>query len=158
MHSFENVQEIQSASCDNMLKLLIAVDGSESALRAVRHVIELARRGIAIETVLVNVQPPVMSGEVGAVAPIGMALEARALASADALGAARTLLDEAVVPTIVHATHGDAAVEIVALASECGCDGIVMGRRGLSALASLVLGSVSSQVIRLAHVPVTLVT
>lgn len=140
-----------------MLKLLIAVDGSQSAFHAVRHVIELARRGIATEAIVLNVQPPVMSGEVGVVATAEIASEARAVASAGALGAAKTLLDEAAVPATVRAATGEAAEVILAVAAELGCDGIVMGRRGLGALASLVLGSVSSRVIRLADLPVTLV-
>jgi nucleotide-binding universal stress UspA family protein len=140
-----------------MLKLLIAVDDSESALRAVRHVIELARRGVAVEAVLLNVQPPVMSGEVGAVAPVEIALQARATASAEALGAAKRPLDDAGVPATARAATGDAAEAIVAAAAELGCDGIVIGRRGRSALAGLVLGSVSARVVGLARLPVTLV-
>jgi nucleotide-binding universal stress UspA family protein len=140
-----------------MLKLLVAVDGSASALRAARHVIELARRGIAIEAVLLNVQPPVMSGEVGSVATVDVALAGRAVASAEALATARALFDEASVPATVRAATGDAAEVIAAVAAELACDGIVMGRRGLGALASLVLGSVSSKMIRLTDIPVTLV-
>jgi nucleotide-binding universal stress UspA family protein len=140
-----------------MLKLLIAVDGSENALRAVRHVIDLARRGVRVEAAVINVQPPVMSGEVGSIAPAEVTLEAHAVAAAKALGAAQKLLVEAGVPASVRAATGDAADAIVVAAAEYGCDGIVMGRRGLGPLASLALGSVSSQVIRLAHLPVTLV-
>jgi nucleotide-binding universal stress UspA family protein len=123
----------------------------------VRHVVGLARRGVAVEAVLLNVQPPVMSGEVGAVAPVEVALQARATASAEALAAARRLLDDAGVPATARAATGDTAEAIVAAAADLGCDGIVMGRRGLGALAGLVLGSVSSRVLGLARVPVTLV-
>jgi nucleotide-binding universal stress UspA family protein len=140
-----------------MLKLLIAVDGSENALRAVRHVIGLARRGIRVEPVVINVQPPVMAGEVGTIAPAKITEETRAVAAAEALGAAQALFGEAGVPVVARAATGDAAEAIVAAAAELGCDGIVMGRRGLGPLASLALGSVSSKIIRLTDVPVTLV-
>jgi len=140
-----------------MLKLLIAVDGSENALRAVRHVIDLARRGVRIEAAVINVQPPVMSGEVGTIAPAKVTEEAHAVAAAKALGTAHALFGEAGVPVVLRTATGDPAEAIVAAASELGCDGIVMGRRGLGPLASLALGSVSSKVIRLAHLPVTLV-
>ena len=140
-----------------MLKLLVPTDGSENALRAARYVAELARHGLAVEVVLLNVQRPVMSGEVGQVAPIEIAEDKRALAAGAAVAAARAPLEAAKVPVTVHEAIGRAAEEIAAAAEALGCDGIVMGRRGLGAIASLVLGSVSGHVVRLAHVPVTLV-
>ncbi|MCX7891328.1 MAG: universal stress protein [Burkholderiales bacterium] len=140
-----------------MLKLLVAVDGSENGLRAVRHVADLARRGIRVEAVLLNVQPPVMSGEVGAIAPAELAEEVRAAASAEALRTARALLAEAPVPAVEQVATGDPAQAIVSAAEAARCDGIVIGRRGLGLVASLALGSVSSQVLRLATLPVTVV-
>lgn len=140
-----------------MLKLLIATDGSENARRAVQHVVALARRGIAIEAVLCNVQPPVMSGEVGAIAPMEIAERRRTLAAAAAFAAATGSLEDAGVRVVVHEATGNAAEEIAASADALKCDAIVMGRRGLGSLASLVMGSVSSQVVRRAGVPVTLV-
>ena len=140
-----------------MLKLLIATDGSENALRAVRHVASLVRRGVAIHAVLCNVQPPVMSGEVGVVAPIEIAERSRTHAAAAAFAAASRLLAEAGVEVTRHEASGDAAPEILAAALAHGCDAIVMGHRGLGKLATLVAGSVSSQVVRKSPVPVTLV-
>ena len=140
-----------------MLKLLVPTDGSENALRAVRHVADLAARGVAIEAVLLNVQRPVMSGEVGQVAPIEIAEDKRALAAGSAIARARTLLDPAKVPVTVHEAIGAAAEEIAKAADDLACDGIVMGHRGLGMLRSLVMGSVSEHVLRLANVPVTLV-
>jgi len=140
-----------------LLKLLIATDGSENALRAVGHVAALARRGVAIHAVLCNVQPPVMSGEVGVVAPIEIAERSRTLAAAAAFAAASRVLAEAGVEATRHEASGDAAPEILAAALAHGCDAIVMGHRGLGKLATLVAGSVSSQVVRKSPVPVTLV-
>ncbi len=140
-----------------MLKLLVPVDGSSNALRAVEHVALLARRGVPVEAVLLNVQRPVMSGEVGAVAPIEIIEDQRALAAGAAVARARAVLDPAHVPAIVHEAIGNPAQEIAAAAKALGCDGIVMGRRGMGTLRRLLLGSVSAQVVRLAEVPVTLV-
>ena len=140
-----------------MLKLLVPTDGSENALRAVRHVADLAGRGVALEVVLLNVQRPVMSGEVGQVAPIEIAEDKRAAAAGSAIAKARALLDAAKLPVTVHEAIGAAAEEIARAADELGCDGIVMGHRGLGTLRSLVMGSVSEHVVRLAKVPVTLV-
>lgn len=139
------------------LKLLIATDGSDNAARAVRHVVELAGRGVAVEAVLVNVQPPVLSGEVGKVAPIEIAQNRRTVAAEAAIAAGRAPLEAAGIPVSVHLASGHAPEEIVAAAEGLVCDSIVMGRRGLGALASLVLGSVSMQVAQLAKIPVTLV-
>lgn len=140
-----------------MLKLLVPTDGSENALRAVRHVAALAGRSVPVQVALLNVQRPVMSGEVGAVAPIEIAEDQRAIAAGTAVGKARAALDAAGIPYTVHEAIGSAAEEIARAADALGCDGIVMGHRGLGTLASLVMGSVSEHVVRLARVPVTLV-
>jgi nucleotide-binding universal stress UspA family protein len=140
-----------------MLKLLVPTDGSDNALRAVHHVAILAQHGVPIEVVLLNVQRPVMSGEVGQGAPIEIAEDKRALAAGTAIAKARAVLDAAKLPVSVHEAIGAAAAEIARAADELQCDGIVMGHRGLGVLKSLVMGSVSEQVVRLAKVPVTLV-
>ncbi|HET7731504.1 MAG TPA: universal stress protein [Usitatibacter sp.] len=140
-----------------MLKLLVATDGSDNAMRAVQHVAALARRGIAVHAVLCNVQPPVMSGEVGAVAPMEIAEARRTRAAEAAFAAGTAVLEAAGVEVTLHEAEGDAAREILSAAATHRCDGIVVGRRGMGAVASLVAGSVSSQVIRRSTLPVTLV-
>lgn len=140
-----------------MLKLLIATDGSDSAARAVHHVVALAARSVPVEAVLLNVQPLVMSGEVGSVAPIEIAEKRRTVAAEAAIDQGRAPLDAAGIPVIVRYASGDAPEEIVAAAEALACDTIVVGRRGLGTLAGIVLGSVSSQVVRLAKVPVIIV-
>jgi len=58
----------------------------------------------------------------------------------------------------VHGTvAGHAAKEIVDTARTEGSDLIVMGSRGLSDIAGLFVGSVTHQVLRLAHIPVLVV-
>ena len=52
---------------------------------------------------------------------------------------------------------GPVAETIARTALGQNCDGIVMGTRGLGAAAGALLGSVASQVVHLADVPVTLV-
>ena len=52
---------------------------------------------------------------------------------------------------------GQIAETIVRIAREEQVDQIIMGTRGLSAIRGLLLGSVSTQVLHLADVPVTLI-
>jgi nucleotide-binding universal stress UspA family protein len=52
---------------------------------------------------------------------------------------------------------GAVAETIVAHALAQGCDNIIMGTRGESAIRELLVGSVTHDVIRLSELPVTLV-
>lgn len=67
------------------------------------------------------------------------------------------LLEEAALRYELHVVSDEPAEAIVRLARERSCGMIVMGTRGMGAIASLVLGSVALKVIHLAEVPVTLV-
>jgi nucleotide-binding universal stress UspA family protein len=58
---------------------------------------------------------------------------------------------------VTHVRIGAPAEVIAAYAAEKGCDAIVMGTRGMGAVAGLVMGSVAQKVVHLASVPVTLV-
>ena len=75
----------------------------------------------------------------------------------DALQSARSLLDAAKVRYTPQVLIGPVAETIAKTALEQNCDGIVMGTRGLGAVAGMLLGSVTSKVIHLADVPVTLI-
>jgi len=75
----------------------------------------------------------------------------------DALQAARQRLDAAGISYTATILVGDVAQTIARHATEIGCDKIIMGSSGASAIAGLLLGSVTMKVIHLAQVPVTVV-
>jgi nucleotide-binding universal stress UspA family protein len=52
---------------------------------------------------------------------------------------------------------GDIPQSIVSCAETLGCDGIVMGTRGMGSILNLIAGSVATKVIHLTKLPVTLV-
>ena len=140
-----------------MLKILVPVDGSETANRAVAHVIKLYRNDAQVDIHLLNVQIPIDSGH------------ARLFVSADeledyhreegiaALAGARRLLDEAGVPYTHHIAVGHVADTIIRYANERGIDKIVLGSHGRTALLQVLLGSVAQEVLKRSKVPVTLV-
>jgi nucleotide-binding universal stress UspA family protein len=141
----------------SVLKVLVAVDGSESSGRAVGHVLKLAAAAGQVELHLLNVQIPVDSGH------------ARMFVSQDEIEAyhleegrqclerAQTMLEEAGVPYSQHVVVGHVAETIAKFAREHQFDLIVMGTHGRSALTHLLMGSVTADVIRLSDRPVTLV-
>ena len=140
------------------IKILLPVDGSDCALRAVGHLIaHTAWFRDVPEIHLLHVQPPI---------PIGRAL---AHVSKETLNShyieesrehllgAQQRLDAA---NRFHTTHvhvGQTADVIARLAGELKCDLIVMGSHGRSGLAGLIMGSVASRVLHLAPCPVLLV-
>jgi nucleotide-binding universal stress UspA family protein len=77
-------------------------------------------------------------------------------AARDALAAAKALFDAAGVPCTSEIATGYVGATIVSHAREHGCDGIVMGTRGMGSTEQL-LGSIARQVVQLAEMPVTLV-
>lgn len=142
-----------------MLKLLVPVDGSDSANRAVDHLInKLAWYKDGVEVHLLNVQHPLPYGQrVESVLGHEQIRQYHHDEGMTALKTAMQKLDAAKVKYQHHIGVGDEAETIARYARETGCDQIVMGTRGMGAVSNLLLGSVATKVIHLAGVPVLLV-
>lgn len=142
-------------------KILLPSDGSDYALRAAAAAAELAKVLGASVTVLhvftMPTTPMTVPGAPGVDVESG-ALNAYIEQVQDAV-AKRTgrVLDEAGVPYTTLLEAGHPAEVIVRIAEDDGYDLIVIGSRGLSAIQSFLLGSVSDKVSHHAHCPVLIV-
>ena len=133
-------------------KILLAVDMSDHARKAVSAVVELARAGGGSVHVLHvrELHYPVPATVVGdrpedAQALVDSVVEKLKAAGVDADGAVRP------------STGGSAAGPILEQAREVGAGLVVVGSRGLSNLGGLLLGSVAHKVIQLSTCPVLVV-
>jgi nucleotide-binding universal stress UspA family protein len=141
-----------------MTTVLIPVDGSETALRAVRRFADLARGMPDVYAILMNVEPELplvdrMAGGSPGGTTFGQPLRDRA----ELLAQAKAELERAGVRCTAFVEVGDPADTIVARATGWNADLIVMGTHGRSAIGSLLLGSVAQKVLQRASVPVMLV-
>lgn len=127
---------------------LIAVDGSDNALRAVAHAAAQAAFMSACALHLIHVQPWLAKEAAEAeLAPRALGATARARATLDAAG----------LPWRLHVTLGDAAERIAERAVELQVSTIVMGSRGLNEVAGVLFGSVTGKVLHHSAVPVLVV-
>lgn len=140
-----------------MTRILVAVDGSAVALRAVEYAIRMARGCASVHLLLANVQPPVDSWELQSHLRPEEIQAMQETRGGDALDSARGLLGAAQVAWTPAVLLGPVAETLVRYAGEQGCDQIVMGNRGESMLEEVVLGSVAHEVLRLSSLPVTFV-
>jgi len=133
-------------------RIVLAVDGSAPSNRAIETAADLARR-IGSEVIVLHVREREMA-YVGAV-EIESTDEVRELVD----GTVRQLKDAGVSARgeVLSTVFGRAARVILEAANEDGAEMIVMGSRGLSDLAGLVLGSVTHKVLHLARCPVLVV-
>lgn len=136
--------------------LLVPVDGSASAQRALAHAIEMARRLGQTKLLLLNVQPTLERWYVGGL------LNKEALAHLQQLGEqdsaqAKALIDTAGLTYELRIVFGQPGEVITRVSQEPGCIGIVMGTRGLSDMAQVFMGSTAHKVVHLSEAPVTLV-
>ena len=140
------------------MKILLPVDGSECALRAVEHLISHSAwfRDLP-EIHLLHVHAPIPIGRVQA--HVGKeTLHAYYLEeSQSSLLEAQQKLEAAGCAHTTHIHVGQPAEVIAKLAAEQGCDLIVMGTHGRGGIAGLVTGSVANRVLHLASCPVLLV-
>ena len=141
-----------------MLNILVPVDGSDNANRAVVHARRLAQGAKSSRIHLLNIQtPPRGRAGLSRLVTQDMIDEFYVREGQEATEEARKLLDAAGVDYASHVAFGHAATEIVGYAQDHGCDRIVMGSRGNGTLANILIGSVANQVVQLAQAPVTLV-
>ncbi|QVQ26593.1 universal stress protein [Achromobacter deleyi] len=141
-----------------MLNILVPVDGSDNANRAVVYARRLAQGAKYARIHLLNIQtPPRGRAGVSRLITQDMINDFYAREGREASEEARKLLDAAGVDYASHVVFGHAATEIAGYAQDHGCARIVMGTRGNGSLVNILIGSVANQVVQLAQVPVTLV-
>ena len=136
---------------------MLPVDGSGPSDRAVQHLISTVDGCTDREIYLINIQTPIDAPELLGHMPASEIEAMQETRGGDTLVSARALLDQAGIPYVVAVLVGPVAETIVDYARKNGCEKIVMGTRGLGALGSVLLGSVTSRLMSLTDLPVTLV-
>ncbi len=141
-----------------MMNILLPVDGSTCSDRAVDHAITFAGKlagGVHLH--LIYVHPPIPIGRVQAHIGHDTLQNYYREESETHLASARQRLNTARLAYIDHIHVGQPAEVIARQAVELGCELILMGTHGRSAVAGLVMGSVATRVLHLAPCPVLLV-
>jgi len=138
-------------------KILVPLHGPKVATAAaIDHVLAL-ERSIALSVVLLNVQPPVMSGDVSVLTTVDMVRNRRMAAGERALERAARMLAKAGIAYETEIALGSPVQEIVRCATQRQCDMIVMTTREQGLLYTLLGRSATQRVVKLAPMPVTVV-
>jgi nucleotide-binding universal stress UspA family protein len=140
-----------------MRKVLIPMDGSRNAMRALDYVLGLdGREALSVQLIYVHFVPPFFENP-GAYLRRDENRRVTEKCAKAALGPAGRKLARAGVEHRTMVKLGDAALEIARAAARMNCESIVMGSRGMGAIKTLLLGSTAMKVIHLASIPVTIV-
>lgn len=139
-----------------MLKVLVPVDGSANALRAVRHAIGEYRRHHELELHLLNVQPSLSRHVARFVSRHDREAWHQEQAES-ALTAAREVLAKEGVPYHTHWVVGDRAAVICQTAERLGAHHIVMGTARKNSITRMLEDSVTNKVLETTPVPVEVV-
>ena len=102
-------------------------------------------------------EEPVIYGEIAVYVSVERMRQLQRQHSEAVIAPAEELLRKAGVPYTSEILVGRIAETIARHAGELGCDSIVMGTHGQTAILNLVMGSVATKVIHFATMPVTLV-
>ena len=143
----------------NIKEILVPVDGSENSIRAAGFAMDMAA-GMGIGVRMFYVFPAASVEVIGIAgmsrADIDQAAQAAAQRAFDKTrkGVGEKLIDQVEQETSV----GDPAEEIIRYTEDDHQVLVVIGRRGLSRMRSLMLGSVSDKVLRHSKCPVTVIT
>lgn len=154
---------------DKLNGILLATDGSKHSMKAASFAGELARAlRVKVEIITVHSDEILNVHLFGAGAfPEGMAappVSVEEVKSNVEAGAQKEIIDPTVkalgelkMPVSVHQCWGHAGEIICERARAINCQLIVMGSRGRSTFAKIILGSVATQVLNHADCPVTIV-
>lgn len=137
-------------------QIIVALDGSLKAQDAVRVGIDLAKHYSGTLTLMHVPHAETAAFVVGAISGYHAAITKPSFDEIEKAG--QKVLDDALsiaedlgfTSAKTHMPHGDAATEILLYAEEIEADLIITGRRGLSGISSLVLGSTTQRINHLA--------
>lgn len=138
------------------MKILIPVDGSADADKAIRFAVYLAE-GKHKEITLLNVQPSYNTPHMKILFTREQIEEFQTAAANEVFGHSLEITDSLSVPVRSLTRIGDPGKEICAEAREGAFDLIVMGYRGLGAVKRAIMGSVATHVLHDTPCPVVVV-
>ena len=143
-------------------KIVVPVDGSESAWHALEQAIEIGKK-FDSELLVVTVIQPYNNAALLAV-PLDHNIISQSSADLEQVGTevlhrAEDKVKEAGYPKkpAYKLEVGHPSERILTVAKDNGADAIILGSRGLSGIAEFFLGSVSSKIAQYADVPVLIV-
>jgi nucleotide-binding universal stress UspA family protein len=136
------------------MKIAVAVDGSDNALRAAKHAIMLAQYlpETQLEMIYVADYNKAKDERLLAQSPESLSLKRE-----QKLQPVRELAKSVGVEIMITMLKGNPSHEIIKYVREHSIDQLVIGSRGLNAFQEMVLGSVSHKVMKHANCPVTIV-
>ena len=136
-------------------KILVPIDGSAAALRALEHAGSRKRRSAGeVSIIVLNVQSPLPPSRY---VSRSMIRDHNSRMSFAALRSARSAARRLKLDARFYVRQGDPASTVARLAKAMSCGEIIMSTRGRGRAAIFVLGSVALRVVQLAQVPVTLI-
>lgn len=145
-------------------RIVVGIDGSELASKALRHAIALAKTSGARLFIVTSTEPSVlvtagaefMAVDTGAI--VADLEDIKAKSARATLAAAEALVGgEGISVDKIHVPSSVAADAILKTAESQGADLIVMGSHGRRGLGRLLLGSQAAEVLSRATVPVLVV-
>lgn len=136
--------------------ILVPVDGSANADRAVRHAVALAKGGFAAKLHLLNVQPP-LGGLIATFVPKANIDDYHREEGEKALASAKKICAEAGVAADPHIAVGRPGPTTADFVRRTGARQVVVGTRGHTGLSGVLLGSVAQDIVAHVDVPVCLV-
>lgn len=138
------------------LQLMIAVDGSEASLQAVRKGLSLVQAGLKADIALVHVQEAASFLELATHDADDIATAA-VEAGEHLMGPAMELLDAEGVGYTTEVALGEPAAVLTDMAEEIDADLVIIGARGMGAIESVLVGSVSKALVTRCSKPVLVV-
>lgn len=136
------------------MKIAVAVDGSENALRAAEHAILLVQYLPEAHLEIIHVADYNKAKDEHLLAQNS---EALALKREQKIHPIRELAESVGVGVKIIMLKGNPSQEIIEYIKDHSIDQLVIGSRGLNAFQEMMLGSVSHKVMKHANCPVTVV-
>lgn len=140
-----------------MLKVLVPADESEQALRAVRLAASMFKEHRVSQVVLLNVQAPLEQGRACAYRSLDALHQLEEKRGKAALRPACSILDDAGATYVAQVKVGEVVATIAQAIAANDCNAIVMGTPGHTAIGTFKAATLANKLVRLSHVPVTIV-
>lgn len=137
-----------------MMKLAVAIDGSDNALRAAHYAIDVATLilGASVEVIYVADYTKTKDEYL-----LAESVESLALKREQKFHKVVDYANEQQVNVKTRLLKGNPSDEIIRYAKDENIDQLFIGNRGLNAFQEMLVGSVSQKVLKYANCPVTLV-